>query len=346
MKRKIILIILIALNYSCFSQYVDNENQSDYSYNQALIDNAIDSLKEINTVHSLLIYKNDSLISETYFNENNQKSTGNLKSASKSILSSLIGIAIDNGFIKDTNQVISDYLSEYFNDSDEDWRKNIKIKDLLTMSSGLESTSGQFYFDWIASSNWIEYALNEKQVSLPGEKFHYSTGDTHLLSAILTKATGMTTMEFAQKYLFDKMNIEISYWEQDPQGYYFGGNNLFLTPRELGAFGLMYLNSGFYNNQQIVPVDWIQESTSLKMDFPKSYPISHNIKILGYGYLWWLFNLSEYDAICAWGFGGQFLVIVKELDLIIVLTQDWQEDNFDRHIALEKIIDNIIIAFS
>jgi len=141
----------------------------------------------------------------------------------------------------------------------------------------------------------------------------YSTGSTHLLSAILTRATGMDTRSFAQRYLLNPLNARITYWSQDPQGVYFGGNNMEMTPRDMLAFGQMYLDDGEFQGRQVLPSAWVKVSH-------EAHAVSPRREGRFYGYGWWLRELAGMQVPVAWGFGGQLILVVEEYDLVVVAT--------------------------
>lgn len=238
----------------------------------------------------------------------------NMKSASKSIISLLVGIAIDRGLIENKEQPIHGYFTEYFEllPESDSLKWTITIEDLLTMRSGLETTSFHNYGRWVTSDDWVKYALEQPMVEKPGGDMVYSTGTSHLLSVIIEKASGMSTRAFAEKYLFEPMNIEPGSWQQDPNGYYFGGNNMAMKPSDMVKVGQMVLNGGTYEGRRIVSKEWIRNSF-------KTYTRS-NYNPYDYGYMWWNKMVGEYKVFFAWGYGGQYIFMLPELDAVIVIT--------------------------
>ena len=236
--RNILLLILFVL----FLPVVVNadeliSNRSEFNSN--FID-AHEAALRLPRLHSLLISHRGELVFEEYYNGADSRRPANMKSASKSVISALIGIAIDEGHIKSVEDPITKYIPEYIlNQTDPD-KQLITIENLLTMQSGLETTSNRNYGKWVLSENWVEFVLNQPLVAKPGTRMLYSTGSTHLLSAILTRASGVNTKEFAQKYLASQLGYSMSYWSRDPQGIYFGGNDMEMTPRQMLAFGELY----------------------------------------------------------------------------------------------------------
>ncbi len=270
------------------------------------------SASSINSVTSLLIEQDDKQLAEFYFNGMEEGEPTNIKSASKSIISLLVGIAVEEGYIKNVNQPIRPYFEDYFNANPDSVKETITIKDLLTMRSGLETTSFHNYGRWVVSDNWIEFALDQPMEKQPSGDMTYSTGTSHLLSVIISKATGMSTRFFAEENLFHPLDINLGGWDRDPQGYYMGGNNMALPPEDMIKIGQMMLGGGVYDGQRIVSKDWIIDSF-------KTYTRS-NFNPYDYGYMWWNKPIGNYKVYFAWGFGGQYIFMIPELDATIVLT--------------------------
>jgi CubicO group peptidase (beta-lactamase class C family) len=288
----------------------------------AIQQEALDDIFDIGTVQSLIIQKNDEIIHEQYNGSIDGNDPTNIKSASKSIISLLIGIAIDKGFIDGVDQTIGDFFPEYFEQNPDPAKAAITIQDLLTMRSGLETTSFRNYGRWVMSSNWVDFTLNQPFVEEPGGRMVYSTGTSHLLSVILTKATGMSSRAFANQYLFEPMDIQIGGWDRDPQGYYMGGNNLAVSPLDLLKIGTMMMDVGEYNGQQIVSKDWVLESVQV---YTRS-----NYNPYNYGYMWWRRPIGGYQLFFAWGNGGQYIMILPELEAVVSITSDLGRSNGSR----------------
>lgn len=266
-------------------------------------------------IHSLLISHQGERIFEQYYAGRTAYQPANMKSASKSVISALVGIAIDKGYISSIDEPVASFFPAFTHpQSPEQWQA-LTIRHLLTMQAGLQSTSGRNYGRWVVGDNWVQSALSQPFVAEPGTNMIYSTGSTHILSAILTIATGLSSREFAQQYLASPMGFRMAYWSQDPQGVYFGGNDMEITPRQMLAFGELYLNNGQYNNTQIVSTDWVERSH-------QSHAISPRGQGRFYGYGWWLREMAGLLVPLAWGYGGQLILVVEEYDLVIVATSD------------------------
>jgi CubicO group peptidase (beta-lactamase class C family) len=248
---------------------------------------------------------------ERYFNGTRATRPANVKSAAKSIISALVGIAVDRRLIPSVETPIVNWFPTLAKDRDPR-KRTITIEDLLTMRQGLESTSNRNYGAWVQSRNWVQYALARPLLSEPGTEMDYSTGSTHLLSAILTQVTGVSTWQFANEALAKPLGFTLARWPQDPQGIYFGGNDMLLTPRQMLAFGELYLNDGRVGDRQIVPSAWIERS------FVPRGRSSWSGQQYGYG--WWMRDFGDHRAYFAWGFGGQYIFVVPDLDLVVVTT--------------------------
>jgi CubicO group peptidase (beta-lactamase class C family) len=197
---------------------------------------------------------------------------------------------------------------------DPDKRKaTITIENLLTMRSGLQSTSGEDYGPWVRSRNWVRYALDRPMVSDPGTSMEYSTGTSHILSALLTRATRKSTLQFANEVLGKPLGFQFATWTRDPQGIYFGGNEMSMTARQMTAIGELWRNEGKARGQQVVPAEWVERScrpvTRSRWDPDREY-----------GYGWWVQDFGGHRACFAWGFGGQYIFVFDRLDLVVVVT--------------------------
>jgi CubicO group peptidase (beta-lactamase class C family) len=271
-----------------------------------------EALSTLPRLRSLLISIDGELIDERYFHGARSADSANLKSASKSIISTLIGIAFDRGQLKSIRDPIAKFFPEHLGAKADASKKRITIEDLLTMRSGLETTSNVNYGKWVTSGHWVRHVLTRPVIEEPGGSMIYSTGNSHLLSAILTKATKMSTFEFARRYLAEPLAIAIRPWIRDPQGIYLGGNDMHLTPRAMLKYGELYLNRGRVQEKQIVSAQWIEESLK-----PRA---KSNWSGRDYGYGWWIDTLGGQTTHYAWGHGGQFIFTVPGLKLVVVTT--------------------------
>jgi len=272
-------------------------------------------------LRSMLIQQNDSLLVKAYYNGVSAKHPYNIKSASKSILSILIGIAADQGELS-LNQTLEDFFPGYFSRYPDSVKSAITIRQMLSMQAGLETASFHNYGRWVQSDNWTKWVLERDMVANPGGEMVYSTGISHLLSVILTKATGLNTRAFAMNYLFRPLDIRPGGWDRDPQGYYMGGNNLALRPEDMLKIGRMMLNGGVWQGRRIVSEQWVEDSFN-------SYSRS-NFNPYDYGYMWWNKTVSRVSVYFAWGFGGQYIFVIPELEAVAVFTSNLAVADNDR----------------
>jgi CubicO group peptidase (beta-lactamase class C family) len=277
---------------------------------------------ELDRIRSLLVSWRGALVGERYYNGARASSPANIKSAAKSVISALVGIAIERKAIAGVRQPIADYFPSLNSPKADPRKRAITVEDLLTMRSGLQSTSNRYYGAWVQSGNWVQYALDRPLLAEPGTYMDYSTGSSHLLSAILTKATGKSTWQFAQEVLAKPLGFSLAQWPRDPQGIYFGGNDMLMTPRQMVAFGELYLKKGVVGGQPIVPAPWIEASFVPRTRSRWSDQT--------YGYGWWARELAGQDVRFAWGFGGQYIFVVPALDLVVVTTSSSTVDESRR----------------
>ena len=292
---------------------------------------------ELPRLHSLLVSRSGTTIFERYFNSAGPARPANIKSASKSIISALVGIAIGRKLIADVRQPIGPLFDAVLTGDAASEKRRITIENLLTMQSGLQSTSNRNYGAWVQSPNWVRYALARPLESLPGTHMAYSTGNTHLLSAILTKVTGTSTWQFAQDSLARPLGFSLSRWPQDPQGIYFGGNDMLMTPRQMLAFGELYRNHGLLNGRQIVPAAWVE--TSL---VPRT---RSNFSDQLYGYGWWMREMAGLETFYAWGFGGQFIIVIPKIETVVVSTSaaTVADDRRSHRRTVDDLIERLVI---
>jgi CubicO group peptidase (beta-lactamase class C family) len=309
-----------------------SSSQSVIERSSAALDPAIKAASELPRLYSLIVSQRGTIILERYFNGRRETSPANVKSVSKSVIAALVGIAADRKLLS-----LDQPITKYFPDLPEP-KRAITIEDLLTMRSGLESTSSRNYGAWVQSSNWVRHALARPLVASPGTQMIYSTGNSHILSAILTKATGKSTFQFAQESLAKPLGFSLAPWVRDPQGIYFGGNEMLMTPRQMLAFGELYRNGGQVNGGHVLSRRFVDETFE-----PRG---RSRISGREYGYGWWIREMAGRKAHYAWGFGGQYIVIVPSLELTVVSTSaaTVSEDRRDHRRTVDEIIEQLIVA--
>lgn len=243
-----------------------------------------------------------------------------IHSVTKSVTSTLIGIAVDQGVIGSLDETLGDIFPAELKEVDNPAAATVSIRHLLTMTAGFDwpwpeedwHLPDGVSMQWYHSGDKVKSLLARKLIHKPGEKFVYNTAVSHLLSAILTKKSGMSTLEFAQRHLFGPLNISKRMWEP-MSGVYAGGQGLHLAVYDIAKLGQLFLQKGRWQGQQIVSEKWVSESTRAHVDF--NFP---GVDIQ-YGYQWWVLNINGYPAYRAHGRGGQFVVVIPALDMVIAV---------------------------
>lgn len=273
----------------------------------------LDGARELGPLRCVIVSLDGKEIAARGYHGGSPDTSTNIKSASKSIISALVGIAIDKGVLEGVDQKIAPILVRDLPENPDPRMADITIGNLLSMQAGLGRTSGPNYGRWVSSRNWVRAALAEPFDGEPGGPMLYSTGSTHLLSAILTRAGGKSSRELAREWLGPVEGFSIGAWDRDPQGIYVGGNQMAMSTRSLLAFGELYRNGGRTKaGEQVVPQDWIAQSWQVR---------THSIYSGdGYGYGWFMREIGGQDVVYAWGFGGQMLYIVPDLGLTVAMT--------------------------
>jgi CubicO group peptidase (beta-lactamase class C family) len=285
-------------------------------------------------IHSLLIVRRGYLVTEAYFYPFRRGMKHNLQSCNKSVTSALVGIAIQEGWVEGVNQPILEVLPRP-NVADSDPRKQaISLEHLLTMTSGLDWQEEIPYaslhnsaIQMMTRQDWVQYVLGSPMVETPGSRFNYNSGNSHLLSALIQKSSGMNTLAFAQTHLFQPLGIADVFWPADPQGINMGGGGLDLTPLDMAKFGYLYLRGGIWDGQQVMPAEWVKASTEQHIETHWGW---------GYGYQWWIRPGGGYSAI---GWGGQYIFVLPDQDMVVVFTAGLPRES----ILPEELVDSFII---
>lgn len=264
-------------------------------------------------LHSLLVIRNGFLVSENYFDGYRLDRQHELYSCTKSFLATLIGIAIQQGKITSINQKALTFFPEIEFENVDERKQALALEHLLTMTAGLEwEENGAAHRALLQSNDWLQYMLDLPMRETPGSHFNYCSGCSHILSAILQAQTGMPTQEFAEENLFAALGIEDYTWATDASGNAIGGWGLQLTPRQMAKLGYLYLHNGNWNGKQIVPKEWVQQSTQVQ--------VTTGDRNGDFGYHWRVF--PELGGYAALGMGGQMIFIAPHLNLIVVTTAE------------------------
>jgi CubicO group peptidase (beta-lactamase class C family) len=249
-----------------------------------------------------------------------------LQSVTKGVVSIVIGIAMQRGELPDLGAAALDFFEDYEIKNLDGRKRRMTLEDLLTMRSGLE------WDEWTyavgdqrnsatqleTSDDWIQFVLDRPMARESGEAFVYSSGAAQLLSVVVKKATGLHIDEYAEEHLFRPLGITEYYWKKTPKGWPDTEGGLYLKAEDLAKIGYLLLREGVWEGEQIVSKEWVDEMTSPKVEdvFPDD-PDEN----LGYAYLWWTMDRTSTggpQVYAALGYGGQYLFVVPELDLLAV----------------------------
>jgi CubicO group peptidase (beta-lactamase class C family) len=282
-----------------------------------------DAIQQKNAnIHSLLVIRHGCIVAEAYFHPYQAEIPHELQSVTKSVVSALVGIAIQEGYIDGVGHKVVDFFSDRTIANNDARKQKMTLKDLLTMTSGLgwieESPLNMpSLSQMVSQKDWAQYVLDRPMVADPGTTFNYGSGGPQLLSAILQKTAGMSTLAFAQKSLFKRLGISNVSWQADPSGITAGGWGLQLTPRDMAKLGYLYLHDGVWDGQPVVPAAWVKASTTKYIDASNGQD---------YGYLWWVQRTGSFGAR---GHGGQYILVFPGQDMIVVFTGGISDPNID-----------------
>ena len=275
-------------------------------------------------LQSVSVFRNNKIVYDNHLNGSDESSITDIRSATKSIVSLLIGIAIDKGMIKSVDEKILPYFSDYEPIQNlDDNKRNVRIRDLLTMTAGFDSdddvegSKGNENNLDALSSDWVRYSIDVPMVHQPGEHWAYSSMNTFLLGYVLEQATGDTLNVFADKYLFQPLGIKNVRWRRTPEGRIVAQGNFRISSRDMGKIGQLFLTQGKYKDEHIVSNTWLQQSIEALYPVPWS-------NIDTYGFKWYNHRLdvggTQVDYILATGNGGNKIYIAPKLKLVVTIT--------------------------
>ncbi|WP_242308004.1 serine hydrolase [Bacillus cereus group sp. BfR-BA-01524] len=295
--------------------------------------------EEYKNMNGMLVVQKENVIFEKYYNGHGPDDAFHVASVTKTIISVLIGICIDKGYIKSVDQKVIEFFPEYKPKASE-----ITVRHLLTMTAPYPFTDWQEPLEELCTQpDWVQYTLNRMGNGGEIGSFKYSSAGVHVLSAIITSVTGKSAREFANEYLFQPLDMreipkynmkafgfddlfgkDVKGWVHDPNGISTGGWGLTLTVRDMNKFGSLYLNEGAYNGKQILSKSWIKESTEMNQN--------------QYGYLWWLREEEDVYSYCAMGDGGNMICCIPKKDLVVVIASEIIPNAGDRWKLIKECI--------
>lgn len=350
---KHIVCFVYCLPLIAFAQKKENIRNRSFAHYGELFHDSVPSLGAV------IIWRNDEVLLENYFNGTSDTTLFKVKSITKTITSTLAGIAQDKGLLPALDTPVSTLFPEYTFpavDSSNRWfpelmtdidslKKLVTLQHLLTMQTGYlwDDQNPLSHRVFLSSSDPVRHMLELPFESIPGTTFNYCTGASHLMGAVIEKSVQQPLNEFAEQQLFTPLGITTYDWTCDARGRTAGGTELSLRANDLLQFGLLYLNKGNYLQQQIVSKAWVEAATSAQIPLPEwdVLPGSN-----GYGYYWWRRLSNGHQVIVASGYGGQLICIVPDLKLIVVTTCLINDENRGRseikrlHLLIDKVIED------
>lgn len=333
MKKIISSIAFFFVAVSSYSFTWKHSTPEAHGLKSSVIRTVFDGLKN-KDVRSCVVVKDGEIVAEYFKPGYDSNSVFSVQSVSKSITSCLVGIAIEQGYIKSVDDPAYIYLPELGRTKDSRMKK-ITIKHLLNHTSGLYGTDTRIWNQWRNSEDWIDFILSRPMTAAPGTYFEYSTGNTHLLSAILENVTGKSLDTLAKENIFNKTGITSGYCTTDPKGIGDGGNGFYFTAYDMSRFGLLYQNYGNWEENQIVSKEWVAESTKVQATRPSTGS--------RYGYQFWIRNYGKkgYAGYCAQGYAGEFIFVVPEIELVVVFTSWYTGDTTFYYLYANAIVDSL-----
>jgi CubicO group peptidase (beta-lactamase class C family) len=289
----------------------------------------LDDIKQQNlNLHSFLVIHNGYIVSETYFQSYRQDQKHELYSCTKSFISTLVGIAVDKGYIEGVSRLVKDFFPGRSFENQDARKEAMTLENLLTMTSGLSWEEGDLvYRQMYQSSDWVKFVMDKPMSGQPGSQFNYCSGCSHVLSAIVQQKTGKNTRDFAQQVLFEPLGISSLNWDTDSKGIPIGGWGLQITPRDMAKLGYLYLHDGNWDGRQIISAVWVKTATQKHTGTDGE---------LGYGYQWWTYpSLGAYTAL---GRYGQTIFVVPDLNLVVVTTAA-----LDGHEEIYQLIEKYVV---
>lgn len=282
--------------------------------------------KEVNSIHSLIVVRHGKVVAEAWWAPESAEKPHVMWSLSKSFTSTAVGLAVAEGKI-DINDRVLKYFPDDAPENPSPHLKSMRIRDLLTMSTGHQDE-----VNLKSSNDWAKAFLNHPVPHKPGTHFQYNTPASYILSAIVQKVTGETVVEFLQPRLFDPLGIKAPQWDTSPQGISLGGYGLFLRTEDIAKFGQLYLQKGKWKGKQLVPSEWIDQATSKQVSNGSNPEGDWD---QGYGFQFWR---CRYGAYRGDGKAGQFCIVLPVQDAVIAVTSNTNDMGGELRLIWEKLL--------
>ena len=311
---------------------------AEHSGAGAALDAAFAEAGQQANLTSLVVVHAGAVERQLYLHGGGADSAQDVRSVTKSVVSLLVGIAVDRGCVQSLDQTLADLLGPLA--PADTAKRGITLRQLLNMTSGLggdELANVNLYNQWAAAADQLTYVWDLPLVATPGSRFNYYSPNFYIASRILTRNCGQGTADFARDVLFTPLGMGARAWETDDKGYINGGAGLSLTPMDMVAIGRLVMASGRAGGGQVVPSAWIQSATTTTVATHATANVS------GYGYGWWIGQAGAAPYVMAMGWGGQFIVVVPSKQLIVTATAHWQGIGTSAANAQWIAIDTIIL---
>ena len=285
-------------------------------------------------VDSVVVVRNGYMVADATIFPFEAGSRHIIYSCTKSVISALVGIAINKGYIEGVDQLVLDFFPKRTVANLDADKETMTLEDVLTMSTGLKCQDSYLY-RWRGlrqmerSDDWVQFVLDLPMLEEPGTRFEYCNGASFLLSAIVQETTGMSALAFADEHLFGPLGITDVQWLSSPQGITIGWSDLYMTPHDMAKIGYLYLNEGMWEGEQVVSAEWVKASTR-----------EHTSATLqdSYGYQWWVDDSGTYMAL---GYAGQFIFVIPDKDVVAVFVSDLSDNDF---YVPQRLLNDFIIS--
>ncbi len=282
--------------------------------------------QKIDTLHSVMLVRHGHVIAEGWWKPESADKPHVLHSLSKSFCSTAVGLAVSDGKLS-----IDDPVLKFFPDDapekPSDKLKQMRVRDLLTMSTGHEAEP-----KFTADDPWVKTFLAHPVPHKPGAHFQYNSPATYMQSAIVQKVTGQTVLEFLKPRLFEPLGIENPTWMSSPQGISTGGWGLMLRTEDIAKFGQLYLQKGKWNGKQLVPASWVEQATAKQVSNGSDPARDWD---QGYGFQFWRCRHGAYRGDGAF---GQFCIVLPEQDAVITITADTKDMQAELNVVWDKLL--------
>jgi CubicO group peptidase (beta-lactamase class C family) len=301
-------------SHAAFPQSAASNSAASRPFDPDLLARAVRTARDFRQIHALIIARKGEIAFAEAFRGPAVTRAVNVKSVSKSFVAALTGAAIDRGVLAGVDQRLGEVAPGLIPQGADPKVRDLTVAQLLTMQAGLERTSGPNYGRWVESRNWVAFVLGRPFIAEPGERMLYSTGSYHVLGALLARASGKSLHALARDWIGDTLDIAIPPWRRDPQGFYFGGNDMTLSPMAMLRFGEMHRLGGAWGGARVLSERWIAEAWTPRTLSPFSGD--------QYGYGWFISSEAGPTMVYARGYGGQMIYIVPSLEVTVVVTSD------------------------